>query len=54
MNRTGDECGRVREALTGGWRKTLNELNDLHSLPNIIRLISSTHGRRREMHIVLV
>jgi hypothetical protein len=35
-------CGPKRDDVTGGWRKLYNEeLNDLYSSPNIIRMIKS-------------
>ena len=39
--------GPKRDELTGGWRKLHNEeLNELYSLPNIVRVVKS---RRNEM-----
>jgi hypothetical protein len=54
-----------RDGVTGKWRKLHNEeLNDLYSLPNIVRVIKSRRmrwavhvarmGEEREMHMVLV
>jgi hypothetical protein len=35
-------CGKKRDEVTGGWRKLHNEeLHNLHSSPNIIRMIKS-------------
>ena len=35
-------CGPKRDEVTGGWRKLHNEeLNDLYSLPNIVRVVKS-------------
>jgi hypothetical protein len=31
--------GRKRDGVTGEWRKLHNELNDLYSLPNIVRVV---------------
>jgi 3-oxoacyl-ACP reductase-like protein len=37
--------GTKRDEVTGEWRKLHNELSDLYSLPNIVRVIKS--GRMR-------
>lgn len=48
-----------REEIKGGWRKLHEELHDLYSLPNIIRVVNKGEGDvqvmwhalgRREMH----
>jgi hypothetical protein len=42
--------GHKRENVTGGWRNVHNELNNLFSSPNIIRMIKSRKTARiREM-----
>ena len=57
--------GRRRDGVTGEWRKLHNEeLNDLYSSPNILRVIKSRRmrwvrhaarmGERRGVHRVLV
>jgi hypothetical protein len=57
--------GPKRDAVTGEWRKLHNEeLNDLYSLPNILRVVKSRRmrwaghvarmGKRRGVHRVLV
>ena len=57
--------GRKREEVTGEWRKLHNEeLNDLYSLPNIVRVVKSRRmrwaghvarmGEDRGVHRVLV
>ena len=57
--------GLKRDGVTGEWRKLRNEeLNDLYSLPNIVRLIKSRRMRwaghvarmeeGRDVHKVLV
>ena len=57
--------GPKRDEVTGEWRKVHNEeLNDLYSLPNIIRVIKSRRmrwaghvermGERRDLYVVLV
>jgi hypothetical protein len=56
--------GPKRNEVTGKWRKLHNEqLNDLYSLPNIVRVVKSRMrwsghvarmGEEREMHMVLV
>jgi hypothetical protein len=33
--------GPRRDEVTGEWRKLNNELNDLYSLPNIVRVVKS-------------
>jgi hypothetical protein len=39
--------GPKRDKVTGGWRKLHNEeLNDLYSLPNIVRVVKSRRMRR--------
>jgi len=38
--------GPKRDEVTGEWRKLLNEeLNDLYSLPNIVRVVKSRRMR---------
>jgi hypothetical protein len=37
--------GPKRDEVTGEWRKLLNELNDLYSLPNIVRVVKSRKMR---------
>jgi hypothetical protein len=38
--------GPTRDEVTGEWRKLYNEeLNDLYSLPNIVRVVKSTRMR---------
>jgi hypothetical protein len=37
-----------RAEMTGGWRKLLNELHDLYSLPSVIRIIESRKMRWAE------
>jgi hypothetical protein len=56
--------GPERDEVTGEWRKLHNEeLNDLYSLPNIVRVVKSrrkmsrtcgTYGEERGVHRVLV
>jgi hypothetical protein len=57
--------GPKRDEVTGEWRKLHNEeLNDLYSLPNIVRVVKSIRmrwaghvarmGEEREVHRVLV
>jgi hypothetical protein len=56
--------GPKRDEVTGEWRKLHNEkLNDLYSLPNIVRVVKSTMrwaghavrmGEERAVHRVLV
>jgi hypothetical protein len=57
--------GAKRDEVTGEWRKLHNdELNDLYSLPNIVRVVKSRRmrwaghvarmGEEREVHRVLV
>jgi hypothetical protein len=57
--------GPKRDEVTGAWRKLHNEeLNDLYSLPNIVRVVKSRRtrwaghmtcmGEERGVHIVLV
>jgi hypothetical protein len=57
--------GRKRDEVTGEWRKLHNEeLNDLYSLPNIVRVVKSRQmrlaghmarmGKERGVHRVLV
>jgi hypothetical protein len=57
--------GPKRDEVTGGWRKLHNEeLSDLYSLPNIVRVVKSRSmrqvghvarmGERRGLHRVLV
>jgi hypothetical protein len=57
--------GPKRDEVTGEWRKLHNEeLNDLHSLPNIVRVVKSRRmrwarhvartGEERGVHRVLV
>jgi hypothetical protein len=57
--------GPKRDGVTGEWRKLHNEeLNDLHSLPNIVRVVKSRRmrwaehvarmGEDRAVHRVLV
>jgi len=42
--------GPKRDEVTGEWRKLHNEeLNDLYSLPNIVRVIKSRRTRRSGM-----
>jgi hypothetical protein len=37
--------GPKRDEVTGGWRKLHKELNDLYSLPNIVRVVKSRRMR---------
>ena len=37
--------GPKRDEVTGEWRKLHNELNDLYSLPNIVRVVKSRRMR---------
>jgi hypothetical protein len=37
--------GPKRDEVTGKWRKLYNELNDLYSLPNIVRVVKSRRMR---------
>jgi len=37
--------GPKRDGVTGEWRKLHDELNDLHSSPNIVRVIKSRRMR---------
>jgi hypothetical protein len=37
--------GPKRDEVTGKWRKLHNELNDLYSLPNIVRVVKSRRMR---------
>jgi hypothetical protein len=37
--------GPKRDEVTGEWRKSHNELNDLYSLPNIVRVVKSSRMR---------
>jgi hypothetical protein len=37
--------GPKRDEETGEWRKLHNELNDLYSLPNILRVVKSRRMR---------
>jgi hypothetical protein len=48
--------GPKRDEITGEWRKLHNEeLNDLYSLPNILRVVKSARmGEGRGVHRVLV
>jgi hypothetical protein len=53
--------GPKRDEVTGEWRKLHEELNDLYSLPNIVRVVKSrwaghvAHmGEERGEHRVLV
>jgi hypothetical protein len=57
--------GPKRDGVTGEWRKLRNEeLNDLYSLPNIVRVVKSSRmrwaghvarmGEERGVHRVLV
>jgi hypothetical protein len=56
--------GPKRDEVTGEWRKLHNELNDLYSLPNIVRVVKSRRmtwaghvarmGEGRDVHRVLV
>jgi hypothetical protein len=56
--------GPKRDEVTGKWRKLHNELNDLYSLPNIVRVVKSRRlrgaghvarmGEGRGVHRVLV
>ena len=56
--------GPKRDEVTGEWRKLHNELRDLYSLPNILRVVKSRRmrwaghvvrmGEGRVMHMVLV
>jgi hypothetical protein len=56
--------GPKRDEVTGEWRKLHNELNDLYSLPNIVRVVKSKRmrwaghvarmGEDRGVHRVLV
>jgi hypothetical protein len=57
--------GSERDEVTGEWRKLHNEqLNDLYSLPNIVRVVNSSknkvggvcgaYGEERGVHRVLV
>jgi len=56
--------GPKRDKVTGVWRKLLEELNDLYSSPNILRVIKSRRlrwaghvasmGKRRGIYRVLV
>jgi len=56
--------GRKRDEVTGEWRKLHNELNDMYSLPNTVRVIKSRRmrwaghvarmGERRGVYRVLV
>ena len=56
--------GSKRDEVTGEWRKLHNELRDLYSLPNIVRVIKSRRmrwaghvarmGEGRGVHRVLV
>jgi hypothetical protein len=54
--------GPKRDEVTGEWTKLHNEeLNDLYSLPNIVRVVKSRHmphvermGEERGVHMVLV
>jgi hypothetical protein len=52
-----------RDEVTGEWRKLHNELNDLYSLPNIVRVVKSRRrwtghvarmGEERGVHRLLV
>jgi hypothetical protein len=40
--------GLKRDEVTGEWRKLHNELNDLYSLPNLVRMIKSRRMRWEE------
>jgi hypothetical protein len=58
------EIGPQRDEVTGKWRKLPHELNDLYSLPNIVRVVKSRRmrwaghvarmGEGRGVHRVLV
>jgi len=37
--------GPSKDEVTGEWRRLHNELNDLYSLPNIVRVIKSRRMR---------
>jgi len=37
--------GSKRDEVTGEWRKLHNELSDLYSLPNIVRVVKSRRMR---------
>ena len=37
--------GSKRDEVTGEWRKLRNELSDLYSLPNIVRVVKSRRMR---------
>jgi hypothetical protein len=56
--------GPKRDEVTGGWRKLHNELHNLHSSSNIIRMIKSRRmrwaghvarmGKKRNAYMILV
>jgi hypothetical protein len=56
--------GPKRDEVTGEWRKLHNEINNLYSLPNIVRVVKSRRmrwarhvariGEERGVHKVLV
>jgi len=50
--------GPKKDKVTGEWRKLHNELRDLYSLPNIVRVVKSRRmrwvGRGRGVYRVLV